>query len=85
MEPLIKNLGSNNVRIEKIEVCQSCLSAGMVNPSCECAFGEYEAVLLEFEVCNCCGNIINDGDPADTPFNTKQLEKTEQNGKSSNS
>lgn len=31
--------------------------------------------LEKFEVCECCGNIINDGNPAETDFNLKQIRK----------
>jgi hypothetical protein len=47
----------------------------MLYNDCICANGNYKTIKLEFEVCPSCGNIINDGTPADTPFNKKQIEK----------
>ena len=42
--------------------------------NCRCADSNYQTVELEFEVCECCNNLIDDGHPADTEFNKKQLE-----------
>ena len=61
-------------KLEKIEVCDQCYSLGITDNNCVCSYGHYKVIELEFEVCNCCGHLINDGLPADTPFNEKQLE-----------
>jgi len=60
-------------RLEKFRVCDRCLCIGIEDPNCQCAFGKYQTVELEFEVCDCCGSVINDGQPAETEFNEKQL------------
>jgi len=36
---------------------------------------KFNSIELEFEVCECCGNLISDGNPADTTFNDEQLLK----------
>lgn len=60
-------------RLEKIDVCDQCYSASVTDTNCVCAYDNYKTITLEFEICVCCGHIINDGYPADTPFNEKQL------------
>ena len=62
-------------RLEKIEACNQCFSVGILDSNCVCAVGSYKTIELEFEVCNCCNNLIEDGSPADTEFNKKQLKK----------
>ena len=64
----------NKTRLEKFDVCKGCYSVGMTHADCICSYSEYETIELEFEVCNCCDNLIADGNPADTEFNRKQLE-----------
>ncbi len=60
-------------RLEKFRVCDCCLAVIIINNDCICTYGKYTTIELEFEVCCCCGNLINDGNPADTEFNTAQL------------
>ena len=62
-------------RLEKYKVCDQCFSVGITDPDCVCVHGNYKKIELEFEVCDCCGSLISDGNPADTPFNDRQLEK----------
>jgi hypothetical protein len=62
-------------RLEKLKVCDQCWSVGMTDPYCVCANGNYTTIELEFEVCACCGNLTEDGSPAETPFNEEQLKK----------
>jgi len=62
-------------RLEKHRVCEDCHCVGIQYSDCRCAYDKYKTIELEFEVCDCCGNLINDGQPADTEFNKKQLEK----------
>ena len=66
---------SQTTHLEKHKVCDRCLSVDISDPDCMCCIGKYDTIELEFEVCNCCGNIVNDGRPAETEFNTKQLNK----------
>jgi len=60
-------------RLEKFKVCDQCLCVAIVHTDCVCAYGKYKTIELEFEVCDCCGNLISDGQPADTPFNEEQF------------
>jgi hypothetical protein len=63
-----------NIRIEKHDVCEKCHSIGITDNDCVCTYSNnYKVITLEFEVCKCCGNLMNDGDCADTEFNAKQL------------
>lgn len=67
-------------RLEKHEVCTDCLSVGVSFTDCICTYNRnYETIELEFEVCDCCGNLVNDGQPAETEFNEKQFEEHERN------
>ncbi len=67
------------MKIEKHTVCASCLSVGITDVFCICMDSNvYPTIELEFEVCKCCGNLICDGDPAETEFNKKQLKNLEQ-------
>ena len=60
------------MKLEKFKVCTSCLSVGISYVDCRCTYmNNYETVELEFEVCECCGNLVTDY-PADTKFNEKQ-------------
>ena len=68
----------NKTRLEKFDVCKDCYSIGILHADCICAYSNYKTIELEFEVCNCCNNPIEDGNPADTEFNRKQLENIEQ-------
>jgi len=62
------------MNIEKFTVCAMCLSVGVVDLDCICVHQkDYDTVELEFEVCECCNNLICDGQPAETDFNKKQL------------
>ena len=63
-----------NTRLEKHKVCADCHSIGITQNDCICTYQNgYPTIELEFEVCNCCGNVLNDGQCADTSFNTEQL------------
>jgi hypothetical protein len=64
---------THNTHLEKFDVCPECLGVGNVDSNCICQYNQYESIELEYEVCNCCGNIIEDGSPANTEFNKKQL------------
>lgn len=59
--------------LRKFNVCSYCFCVGIVDTNCVCSYKEYKEIELEFEVCSCCGHLINDGHPADTEFNEKQL------------
>ncbi len=61
-------------KLEKHRVCDRCLCVGIEDPNCQCAYGKYQTIELEFEVCGCCGALVSDGQPAHTEFNIKQLE-----------
>ena len=64
------------IRIEKYKVCVDCRSVGIIHSKCRCVYEtNYKTIELEFEVCDCCGNVINDGCPADTEFNKQQLKQ----------
>lgn len=61
--------------LEKHYVCTSCYSVTATDPNCICCYSNhYDTIELEFEMCTCCGNLVNDGYPADTEFNKKQYE-----------
>jgi len=60
-------------RLQKFNVCDQCFCLGTVHMDCVCAYDKYKTIELEFEVCECCGHLIDDGTPADTPFNEEQL------------
>jgi hypothetical protein len=61
--------------LQKFEVCASCWSVGISDPDCICSHSKYKTIELEFEVCKCCGHLVSDGSPAETPFNEEQLSK----------
>ncbi len=63
-------------RLEKHYVCDQCYSVGIQDLDCTCVHGKCEVIELEFEVCECCGNLTDDGKPADTKFNDEQLKST---------
>ena len=67
----------NKTRLEKFKVCKNCYSVGITDTNCNCVYGEYKTIELEYEVCECCGNVIEDGHPVDTEFNKQQLENDE--------
>jgi len=68
----------SNVRIEKHSVCDECFNVG-ISPHCVCFDSNYSTIELEFEVCDCCGQVLNDGrTPANTEFNAEQLKKLKQ-------
>lgn len=61
-------------KFQKHKVCIHCLGVGVVDPSCPCTYShKYQTIELEFEVCECCGHLKNDGEPAATSFNEEQL------------
>lgn len=65
--------------LKKHKVCIDCLSVGITYKDCNCLYSRnYKTIELEFEECECCGNLISDGNPAETEFNKKQFEN-EQN------
>jgi hypothetical protein len=64
---------SQNIVIRKFDVCNHCYSVSLTDPNCICSYGNYKTITLEFEVCACCGHLIHDGCPANTPFNDEQL------------
>ena len=61
-----------NTRLEKFEVCDQCYSVG-IRPGCICSYDKYKTIKLEFKVCECCDQLINDWSPPDTPFNKEQI------------
>ena len=61
---------------KKIKVCKRCLSQGVMDADCICMYtSNYPTIELEFNFCECCGQILNDGDPDETEFNIGQFEK----------
>ena len=62
--------------LQKFNVCSDCHSLGITYTDCSCSNGNYSTIELEFEVCNCCNNVIEDGSPADTKFNEKQIKRS---------
>jgi len=58
---------------KKFKVCDQCYCVGMIYGDCVCSYDKYKTIELEFEVCKCCGHLIDDGNPADTPFNHEQI------------
>ena len=68
-------LKKKKTRLEKFRVCDRCHCVGIQDPNCYCSDSKYGIIELEFEVCKCCGEVLTDGCPADTEFNTKQLIK----------
>lgn len=62
-------------RLEKHIVCRDCRSVGITYSDCRCLYDRsYPTIELEFTVCVCCDNIIDDGNPPDTEFNIKQYQ-----------
>lgn len=57
-------------QIEKMLACMSCYEVN----GCDCNCGSIE---LEFEVCSCCGNVLDERCPADTKFNSDQITELE--------
>lgn len=50
------------------------MSLDIVDPDCNCVVSNwYDTIELEFEQCECCGNIKNEY--IDSEFNRKQLEQ----------
>lgn len=69
-----KNNQIMNTVLQKFIVCTSCLSVGITDNNCICSYShKYPTIELEFEVCECCGHLIEDGSPADTLFNNQQF------------
>jgi hypothetical protein len=61
---------------KKITVCRKCFSQGVKDIDCMCTYTRnYPTIELEFYFCECCGNILNDGEPEDTEFNISQFKK----------
>lgn len=69
------SLNEKKTRLEKFDVCEHCYCYGILDTQCVCSYGKYKTIQLEFEVCACCGHLVNDGQPADTEFNKEQLNK----------
>ena len=69
------------MKLEKFIVCDQCHCVGIIHTDCVCSYGEYKTIELEFEVCECCGNLIDDGCPAETPFNDVQIANHNMNTK----
>ena len=66
----------SKTRLEKHLVCTACFAVGIPDPDCICTYQDgYDELELEFEVCTCCGQLVEDGYPADTKFNKEQLKK----------
>jgi hypothetical protein len=67
---------NSSIRLEKHEVCVDCYSIGISHIDCICGYqNNYPTIELEFEVCGCCGNVVEDGSPAETQFNWEQFKK----------
>jgi|LakMenEpi03Aug12_release.lakeMendotaPanAssembly.Ray.scaffolds.fasta_scaffold5302238_1 RNase P subunit RPR2 len=63
---------SNKTLIKEI-VCADCMSLDIIDINCVCTYMKnYKTIELEFEKCDCCGNI--ERYPAKTEFNDKQLQ-----------
>jgi hypothetical protein len=60
-------------KLEKFKVCSQCYCVGIIHTDCICSYGKYKSIELEFEVCVCCDNLIEDGVPADSEFNKQKL------------
>lgn len=61
-----------NKTLIKKTVCAECMSLDIIDINCVCTYSKnYETIELEFEQCDCCGNI--ERHHADTEFNHKQL------------
>jgi hypothetical protein len=70
-------MDNTKYKLEKVVVCRSCLSDSILYSDCICTYKRnYPTIELEFEVCKCCGNLINDGQPANTEFNKQQYENS---------
>lgn len=70
----------SKTRLEKHTVCTSCYAVGIEHADCVCTYQkDYPTVELEFEVCECCGQLISDGSPADTEFNDAQMDRLRTN------
>ena len=64
---------NKNTKLEKHTVCTSCYCVGISDPECICCYNDnYKRIELEFEVCICCGNLIEDGNLAESEFNERQ-------------
>ncbi len=65
------------MKLVKHKVCTSCFSIGITDNDCICTYQRnYPIIELEFEQCECCGN-VNDNYPPESEFNTLQLKKLE--------
>lgn len=61
---------------QKHTVCADCFAVGITQIDCRCTYmNNYPTVELEFEVCKCCGQLLDDGSPANTPFNDESITK----------
>lgn len=59
--------------LEKYNVCQECLSWDIIYSDCICmSSNKFPTIELEFERCECCGNLSEKASNND--FNTKQYE-----------
>lgn len=68
-------------KLKKFDVCDRCYSVGILDPNCNCSFTNFHTINLEFEVCGCCGNVVTDGQPADTEYNITQIKNHKENKK----
>jgi hypothetical protein len=63
------------MKIIQIKVCESCLSPDIVDTDCSCCTSNfYKTVVLEFEECECCGQ-LKGGYLKDSEFNINELKK----------
>lgn len=69
-------------RLEKHKVCADCFSVGITYNDCVCTYQRnYKTIELEFEVCDCCGHLLSDGQPAETQFNEQQINQLHEQDK----
>ena len=62
-----------SLNVERHTVCKICYSVGISHPDCDCChMNNYPTIELEFEVCNTCGNLVDDGHPVENEFNKEQ-------------
>lgn len=66
------------MELRKLEVCPECLMHQRPPFECICTYMSYKPIILELNVCNCCGNIVDDGNPPETVFNIEQLKNLTQ-------
>ena len=70
----LDEISGKTTELIREDVCAVCWSVGITDNNCVCTYqNRYKTIELEFEQCKVCGHIIDDGNPADTEFNEKQL------------